>query len=443
MLPNGWTQAQVAELVGPSGLVSDGDWVESKDQDAQGTVRLTQLADIGIGEFRDRSARFMTSEAAERLKCTYLRAGDVLIARMPDPIGRACVFPGLDQPAVTAVDVMIWRTDGSLASADWFVKWINSPGIRTLMLAGAGGTTRQRISGGRIKELRLPLPPLAEQARIVAKLDALAVRLTRARADLARVQALAIQLRSTALTHAFENASSRQATVSSIVSDVRYGTAKKCGYGLGRTSVLRIPNVSAGNIDLSDLKSADFDEREISKLAVLPGDVLVIRSNGSVSLVGRSAVVQETARGMLYAGYLIRLRLKTELCLPEYLHLFMQSRLARQAIEVAARSTSGVHNINAEQLRSLTLPLPDIDVQKTIVTQVHAAFARADRLEADATRAKSLLDRLEVGVISRAFRGELVPQDPADEHADILLDRVRTKRAAMPKSKRGVIAINN
>lgn len=189
-LPRGWATATVQELAGVGGLVSDGDWVETKDQDPAGEVRLTQLADVGEGDFRDRSARFMTIDAAERLRCTYLKAGDALIARMPDPIGRACVFPGLDQPSVTAVDVMIWRTDGVLAEVEWFVRWINSPAIRKVMAEGAGGTTRQRIAGGRVKELELPVPPLAEQRRIVAKLDALMARLNRARTELDRVPVL-------------------------------------------------------------------------------------------------------------------------------------------------------------------------------------------------------------------------------------------------------------
>jgi type I restriction enzyme S subunit len=66
-----------------------------------------------------------------------------------------------------------------------------------------------------------------------------------------------------------------------------------------------------------------------------------------------------------------------------------------------------------------------------------AAFARADRLEAEATRARALLDRLEAAILAKAFRGELVPQDPNDEPASVLLDRIRAERAAAPKPKRG------
>jgi len=93
-LPPGWGMATISGLVGKDGVFKDGDWVESKDQDPNGDVRLIQLADIGDGEFRDRSSRFLTYEKAIELRCTLLNKGDVLVARMPDPLGRACIFPG-------------------------------------------------------------------------------------------------------------------------------------------------------------------------------------------------------------------------------------------------------------------------------------------------------------------------------------------------------------
>ena len=92
-LPAGWAWASIDDLVGSQGLFRDGDWVESKDQDPNGDVRLIQLADIGDGEFRNKSARFLTVAKAAELGCSYLREGDLLIARMPDPLGRACLFP--------------------------------------------------------------------------------------------------------------------------------------------------------------------------------------------------------------------------------------------------------------------------------------------------------------------------------------------------------------
>src|SRR5688500_3212237 len=108
-LPLGWAEATLSDLIGYEGLFCDGDWVESKDQDPSGDVRLIQLADIGDGRYRDKSNRFLTSVKAAELHCTYIQPGDLLIARMPDPLGRACIFPGDSKASVTVVDVCIVR----------------------------------------------------------------------------------------------------------------------------------------------------------------------------------------------------------------------------------------------------------------------------------------------------------------------------------------------
>ena len=83
------------------------------------------------------------------------------------------------------------------------------------------------------------------------------------------------------------------------------------------------------------------------------------------------------------------------------------------------------------------MPLPTLREQTAVIEQLDKAFARANRLEAEAARARALLDRLESAILAKAFRGELVPQDPNDEPASVLLDRIRAERAAAPKSKRG------
>jgi type I restriction enzyme S subunit len=93
-------------------------------------VRLTQLADVGDGVFRDRSSRYLREDQAAALNCTFLERGDVLVARMPDPLGRACLFPKLSQPAVTAVDVCIVRPGSGSVDPRWLMWTINSPSFR-------------------------------------------------------------------------------------------------------------------------------------------------------------------------------------------------------------------------------------------------------------------------------------------------------------------------
>lgn len=172
-VPSHWALTTVENTTRGTGFFADGDWVESKDQDPDGDVRLIQLADVGDRQYRDRSSRFMTEAAAERLNCSYLRTGDILIARMPDPLGRCCRFPGDSKPAVTVVDVCILRPNISFFDSDYLVVAINSPAFRRLVLTQATGTTRSRISRSNLGALPVPLPPLEEQKRIVAKVDEL------------------------------------------------------------------------------------------------------------------------------------------------------------------------------------------------------------------------------------------------------------------------------
>jgi type I restriction enzyme S subunit len=171
VLPEGWSRVCLAEAV--TWDLTDGDWVESKDQDASGAVRLVQLADVGVGSFKDKSARFLTASTAERLNCTPLEVGDVLIARLPDPLGRACLFPGSTQTCVTVVDVAIARTGSVGIDPRFLVHTMNSPRMRRQVEAVAAGTTRKRVSTGNLRQLPILVPPRAEQERIVAKVDEL------------------------------------------------------------------------------------------------------------------------------------------------------------------------------------------------------------------------------------------------------------------------------
>jgi type I restriction enzyme S subunit len=152
---------------------TDGDWVESKDQDPDGSVRLTQLADVGAGDYRNRSSRFMNAATAARLNCTFLIPGDILIARMPDPLGRACIFPGDPKPCVTVVDVAVLRLGSYDFVGSYVVLAVNSQQFGRNVEAKAAGTTRSRISRGNLSLLPFPFPPVAEQHRIVAKVNEL------------------------------------------------------------------------------------------------------------------------------------------------------------------------------------------------------------------------------------------------------------------------------
>jgi type I restriction enzyme S subunit len=178
-----WPFEPLAVLL-EGGLFVDGDWVETKDQDPNGDVRLIQLADVGDGVFNDRSRRFLTSAKAAELKCTYLKPGDVLVARMPDPLGRAAMFPGVEMPAITAVDVCILRPPEAGPRPMWLVHAINAPQTRLAIERLARGTTRGRISRKNLSTLMIPAPPLPVQDQVLVHICDALEKLKRSEAQL-------------------------------------------------------------------------------------------------------------------------------------------------------------------------------------------------------------------------------------------------------------------
>lgn len=203
ILPPGWRWAKIGDLINAGGVFNDGDWVETVDQDPNGSVRLIQLADVGDGVYRNKSSRFLTAKKAAELGCTFLKCGDVLIARMPDPLGRACIFPDADKPSVTVVDVCIVRTEGG-ADHRWLMHFLNAPDFRVSVAALQSGSTRKRISRSNLAKLLLPVPPLAEQHRIVAEIEKHFTRLDAGVASLKRVQIALKRYRASVLKAACE-----------------------------------------------------------------------------------------------------------------------------------------------------------------------------------------------------------------------------------------------
>lgn len=441
-LPRGWVEATLEGLVGSRGIVTDGDWVESKDQDPDGDVRLTQLADVGEGEFRNRSDRYLTIEKAKQLGCTFLEAGDVLIARMPDPLGRACIFPGLPQPAVTVVDVLVFRGEADLMSPHWIVSAINAPETRQKIIAQASGTTRQRISGGNLKRLPLPIPPLAEQKRIVAKLDALNAKSARARTELARIETLVSRYKQAVLSKAFSGELKGKwplvplEELSDTIFDGPFGSnLKSADYTTEGPRVVRLENIGT-RVFIEEKRTHISDEkfRSLARHLLEANDLLF------------SSFVSEEIRACLFpAGvdfqainkadcFCIRLD-KTKIGPQFALFQLTAEATYRHFVQKVHGATRP--RINLSQLKHYPLLVPPLEEQHEIVRRIEAAFARIDRLAKEAKRALELVGRLDEAILAKAFRGELVPQDENDEPAEHLLARIRAERAAAPKARRG------
>ena len=223
-----------------------------------------------------------------------------------------------------------------------------------------------------------------------------------------------------------------------LIDEPKYGTSKKCDYDYVGTGVLRIPNVVDGVINTDDLKGAHFEDDDVNTFSLSNGDVLMIRSNGSISIVGKSAIVAEADEQYLYAGYLMRLRSNRDVIIPGYLILALGSHFVRMQIEEKAKSTSGVNNINAREVQSLVIPLCSVSEQRVIIKQVTKGLPVIDALDRGTKDQMSATEVLRQAILIRAFSGRLVSQDPNDGAASVLLDRIKAEREqimnrAMPR----------
>lgn len=185
-------------------VFADGDWIESKDQSESG-IRLLQTGNVGQGTFKDRidKARWISEETFKRLRCTEIGEGDVLISRLPDPVGRACLLPALEHKAITAVDCSIVRFDESRMYPRFFVYYSQSPSYELAIGPLVSGATRQRISREKLGTILIPLPSMEKQLEILKKLDRAFAEIELLKARIKIVKDYTEALRQSLLSSAF------------------------------------------------------------------------------------------------------------------------------------------------------------------------------------------------------------------------------------------------
>jgi len=319
-----------------------------------------------------------------------------------------------------------------------------SPDFKQELEKKASATTVSIINKGNFSSLSYKIAPIPEQKAIVNKIEKLFTALDKGKEDLKKAQQQLKIYRQAVLKKAFEGGfltfqeNNRPVLIKlgSVIDKPKYGTSKKCIEKPHGKAVLRIPNLKNEVIDINELKYAEFDEAEIEKLALKEGDLLTIRSNGSVDLVGKCALISKNDTNYLYAGYLIRIRPDASKILSKYLLYCMKSQDLRVQIESKAKSTSGVNNINSGELESLYIPYFNIEEQTQIVKEIETRFSVCDQLEEDIKSSLEKSEALRQSILKKAFEGKLLSQQelneckqsPDYEPAFVLLRRIEQSR---------------
>jgi type I restriction enzyme S subunit len=208
-----------------------------------------------------------------------------------------------------------------------------------------------------------------------------------------------------------------------------YGTSEKCRETNAGIAVLRIPNIIASNLDLGNLKYAPAEYSEADNELVDVGDLLIVRTNGSRKLIGRGAVIhaKPTLR-LSFASYLIRLRLIPLPSLLKWISFLWESSHVRQWIETRAATSAGQFNISLSVLETLAFPLPPEIEQEELAEILEDQLSVIEHLEADLEAKVKSAQSLRQSLLRHAFTGQLVPQDPNDEPATELMQRIAAER---------------
>ncbi|MFB7222878.1 restriction endonuclease subunit S [Streptomyces sp. NPDC056227] len=342
----------------------------------------------------------------------------------------------------------------------------------------ASGTTFKEISGKKFAETKLVLPPLAEQRRIVVALEdhlsrldaatnyfeagvrktktlsqsvanravsgklvdfpspgtekdlhleALAHRALVAPKRRLRPAVMAAQFPTTVPTHWNVVALDELATL------IEYGTSTKtrAQEKSDDVPVLRMGNIQDGGLDLSSLKYLPADHMDVTKLALTDGDLLFNRTN-SAELVGKTAIYRAKLGPMTFASYLIRCQFAPGV-IPEWVSMVINSTYGRQYIAAVSSQQVGQANVSGSKLAAMPIPLPSTEEQEYILAASDDFKSKASHFASILAMSRSKSTTMRRSLLIAAFSGKLVPQNPEDEPASVLLERIKAEQLAAKK----------
>jgi type I restriction enzyme, S subunit len=377
-------------------------------------VPLVFTRHIRSGGFVSTSTRFISREKADLLRAHTVRAGDVLITKMGDPPGDSCVYEGT-VPAVITADCIRLRPSEDFDSA-YVAFAVQSPDVRRQMELITRGVAQRKVSLARFRDgIRLPVPPLAEQRRIVEILEDNLSRLDAAARGLNVSLKRLASYEASALSRCREGDERRLSDLTLIQGGIQKQprrTPKQNAYPF-----LRVANVTRHGLHLDEVHLVELFEGELDRLRLQPGDLLVVEGNGSASQIGRAALWDGSIEDCVHQNHLIRVRPKTGLNAP-YLEAVWNSPQNRRQLTDLASSSSGLHTLSVSKLKSLKLPVPTLERQQELVAELQDVRDRRRRLAIELDSAITRTKQVRRSLLAAAFSGRLTGRTSDMEMAE-------------------------
>ena len=469
-LPASWELVRFGDVA----YIKNGFAFPSKDFLTSGVVPLIKQSQLDGDTVRLDKCVYLDERVLESHKSFVLQKGDVLIG-MSGSIGKLCIYD-LDKPAMQnqRTGKVVAR---NLEVIDKEIFWLYLQTIENQLKKKGKGIGVANVSGGDIEDLPFALPPLAEQRRIVAQLNATMQRLKDSQERIEKLPELLKKFRQAVLaaavlgklTEAWRAEHSKTEISKSIQGIANYiefnssstdipaswfrtslGALVQAGpqnglykpqtdYGTG-SIILRIDNFYEGAVNAwNTLKRVRVDDKEASLYGLNNDDIVINRVN-SMSHLGKSALIRSLPEPCVFESNMMRITLNRGLAEPEFIIHFLSSVIGLAELRKNAKQAVNQASINQTDVKGVAVSLPPLIEQQEIVRQVNHYFSLADQLETRFDLAAAMVEQLPQALLAKAFSGQLVPQDPNDEPASALLERLRAPQAtseAPTKSKPG------
>lgn len=388
-------------------IFTDGDWIEANDQSDTG-IRLIQTGNIGIAEYIDKPEhkKWISKETFDRLHCTAVLSGDILISRLPDPAGRACIIPELGMEMITAVDCTIVRVAEEY-SKEYLVQYLSTHKYFAEVKNCLAGGTRQRISRGNLSVFSIPVPTdKTEQDRIGKFFERLDDSINVKKRKIQKLQ----QFRQTMLAKLFPREGAAEPELrfrgfSGKWHYCRFGDIANIRRGLTyspsnlRKSGIRVLRSSNIQEDTFCVREDDvFVEPDAINIPMVKnGDILITAASGSTQLVGKHAVIDGIkGNTVVHGGFM----LLASSDYPDFTNALMGASWYRRFIQqFVAGGNGAIGNLNKSDLEEQTVLIPDI----TEIKQIGNFFKELDRYIFLQQKKLERMQRLKGALLEKMF----------------------------------------
>lgn len=400
-----WKNIELAKVCE---VFADGDWIESKDQSDIG-IRLIQTGNVGFGRFkaRDSKARYISEETFKRLRCTEIKEGDLLISRLPDPVGRACIIPQLVNKSITAVDCTIIRTKQEILYSNYLNYYCQSPQYFEQVKKNITGATRQRVSRSLLGKTLIPLAPLPTQQKIVSKLDAIFAEIDTAMAAAETNAGNAEALFQSFLKETFNN-SKKQSTkiklenIANITSSKRIMKHEYVDQGIPFYRTKEVKELANKRVITTELFISKENYNGIKSKFGAPkkGEILIT----AIGTIGEIYVIDTDEEFYFKDGNVLWVKDLKEVQ-PEFLKYVLMS-FVNELNELslgAAYSALPIH-----KLKNYEVLIPNLEHQRILILAIQSMESYSNKLTMEFIKKISLYSSLKQSILQRAFSGELV-----------------------------------